>query len=149
MSVADDMLVEDACCRAARRLPARTVDAVLQRTAQQLAEMLAAPGAPFSHGIGGGMERRLAANGWNGIAAGENIAYGFASAAMTFDDWMASPGHRANILATDKPLCGFGHAMSARGVHYWAANYGACGAVGGSPSPRVPWWLRLLGGLWR
>ena len=149
MTTIDDMLTEDTRCRAAHGLPARTVDAALQRTAQQLAEMLAVPGAPFTHATGGGMERRLAANGWSGNAEGENIAYGESTAAATFHDWMLSPGHRANILATDTPLCGFGHAVSADGMHYWAADYGARGAVGGSPSPRVPWWLRLLGGLMR
>ncbi|MHB0972560.1 MAG: CAP domain-containing protein [Thermoanaerobaculia bacterium] len=33
--------------------------------------------------------------------AGENLAVGQKSARQVVDDWMASPGHRANILATD------------------------------------------------
>lgn len=148
MSIIDDMLSEDTRIRAAKGLPARTVDATLQRTAQQLAEMLAAPGAPFSHGIGGGMGRRLSANGWDGNAAGENIAYGADTAWSAFSGWMASPGHKANILGPYE-LCGFGHAVSGNGTHYWAADYGSRGATGGNPAPRVPWWLRLLGGLWR
>lgn len=148
MSVIDDMQAEETRARAAHGLSARTVDATLQRAAQQLAEMLAAPGAPFSHGIGGGMSVRLRANGWDGNAAGENIAYGESTAAATFADWMRSPGHKANILGAYE-LCGFGHAVSGNGTHYWAADYGSRGATGGNSSPRVPWWMRLLGGLWR
>jgi uncharacterized protein YkwD len=45
---------------------------------------------------------RLDAAGWdnwtNSIAYGENIAYGFTSAADVMNGWMNSPGHRANIL---------------------------------------------------
>lgn len=33
--------------------------------------------------------------------AGENLAVGQNSARQVVDDWMASPGHRANILASD------------------------------------------------
>ena len=140
------MLSEDTRHRAAKGLSARSVDATLQATAQQLAELLAAPGAPFTHAIGGGMERRLAANGWKGMASAENIAYGNDTAAETFVQWMGSPGHRANILG-DCSLCGFGHAVSRDGTHYWAANYGTKAPTGGGTGGgggRVPWWRWVL-----
>ena len=40
--------------------------------------------------------------------AGENLAYGFDTSSGTVSGWMASPGHRANILHTDYEDVGFG-----------------------------------------
>jgi hypothetical protein len=41
--------------------------------------------------------------------AGENLAYGFATAADTLTGWMNSPGHRANILNGGYTEVGFGY----------------------------------------
>lgn len=41
--------------------------------------------------------------------AGENLAYGFASAQDTLTGWMNSPGHRANILNGGYTEVGFGY----------------------------------------
>lgn len=46
-------------------------------------------------------------SGYNYNHAGENLAYGFADSAEIIDAWMASPGHRANILGDYKDM-GFG-----------------------------------------
>lgn len=45
-------------------------------------------------------------------AAGENLAYGFASASQVINGWMNSAEHRANILDADYQDVGFGIAES-------------------------------------
>ena len=54
----------------------------------------------FSHTdrAGRGPERRFREEGIRFNVAGENIAYGQANADEVMQDWMNSPGHRANIL---------------------------------------------------
>lgn len=51
---------------------------------------------------------------------GENIAKGFSQAQATCDAWMASPGHRENILNPDFTLIGTGYVAG-----YAAQNFGA------------------------
>lgn len=51
--------------------------------------------------------------GYDYQTAGENLAYGFDTAAATLTGWMNSPGHRANILNTSYLEVGFGIANSA------------------------------------
>lgn len=50
--------------------------------------------------------------GYNYSAAGENLAYGFATSADTNTGWMNSPTHRANILGNYKDV-GFGYVNGA------------------------------------
>jgi len=49
---------------------------------------------------------------------GENIAQGYATAADVVNGWMASSGHRANILNASFTKCGIGVYQSAGGT-YW------------------------------
>ena len=49
----------------------------------------------------------IAASGYRYRAAGENLAYGFVSAADVDSAWMASPSHRANILGAKYRDVGF------------------------------------------
>jgi uncharacterized protein YkwD len=56
-------------------------------------------------------------------ARAENIAYGQANAAEVMDDWMTSPGHRANILDCELTKLG----------------------VGVAEGPGGPWWTQLFG----
>lgn len=53
-------------------------------------------------------------------AMGENIAKGFSQAQPTCDAWMASPGHRANILNAEFTLIGTGYVAG-----YGVQNFGA------------------------
>lgn len=55
----------------------------------------------------------IAATGYSYQTAGENLAYGFATASDTITGWMNSPGHRANILNTSFTQVGFGVANAA------------------------------------
>lgn len=50
--------------------------------------------------------------------AGENIAYGYGSAKAVVDDWMNSPGHRANILNAD-----FTHLGVGKSGTYWVQMF--------------------------
>ena len=54
-------------------------------------------------------------------AAGENIAAGYPTPAEVVAGWMASDGHRANILSEDFTQMGLGYAPAEDGFgHYWA-----------------------------
>lgn len=64
--------------------------------------------------------------------AGENIAYGYRFARATFDAWMNSPGHRANILSTYYVVVGIG-----RSGDRWTTTFGFVDDVGGS-APSLP-----------
>lgn len=48
--------------------------------------------------------------------AGENIAYGYSTPQAVVDGWMASSGHRANILNSSYTRIGVGHVSSG---NYW------------------------------
>lgn len=50
--------------------------------------------------------------GYQYLAAGENLAYGFTNSEDTVIGWMNSPGHRANILNSNYQEVGFGIANS-------------------------------------
>lgn len=50
----------------------------------------------------------ITAAGYDYQTAGENLAYGFTTAADTITGWMNSPEHRANVLSTSYRDVGFG-----------------------------------------
>ncbi|AQS57836.1 CAP domain-containing protein [Desulforamulus ferrireducens] len=57
-------------------------------------------------------------------AAGENIAMGQRTAAQVVEDWMNSPGHRANILNTNYNEIGVGVYQSYNGYGYiWVQEF--------------------------
>lgn len=55
---------------------------------------------------------------------GENIAYGYPSAAAVMRGWMHSPGHRRNILNRRFTKIGLGVAQTRDGTKYWVQNFG-------------------------
>jgi uncharacterized protein YkwD len=59
----------------------------------------------------------------DGIA--ENIAYGYPTPAEVMRGWMASSGHRANILNCAARAIGVGLAYSAGGTPYWTQDFGS------------------------
>jgi uncharacterized protein YkwD len=61
--------------------------------------------------------------GWS--ALGENIAGGYPTADAVVAGWMASPGHRANILSPRFTEMGVGR-VTAAGTYgtYWAQEFG-------------------------
>lgn len=55
---------------------------------------------------------------------GENVAYGYSSASAVMEAWMASPGHRANIVEKRYRLLGVGARRSESGTWYFAQVFG-------------------------
>lgn len=55
---------------------------------------------------------------------GENIAYGYPTAAAVMKAWMHSTGHRKNILNKRFTKIGIGMARSADGTPYWVQDFG-------------------------
>jgi uncharacterized protein YkwD len=57
-------------------------------------------------------------------ASGENIAWGQRTATAVVNAWMASPGHRANILKCSHKKIGVGVAFKSNGTPYWVQMFG-------------------------
>ena len=51
----------------------------------------------------------------------ENIAYGYSTGGRAVSAWMRSPGHRANILSTNKRWIGVGAVQDTNGV-WWVSQ---------------------------
>lgn len=124
-------LVNEARARAG--VPALRPSAALNQAAAWMSEDMVRSGR-FSHidSLGRDPNRRARDCGYP-YGAGENIAKGSTSPQLVFDLWMASPGHRANILASVYVVVGIGHVSGA-----WTLNFGAVDDSSGpdpSPSP--------------
>jgi uncharacterized protein YkwD len=80
---------------------------------------------------------RLEASGYDYSAAGENIAAGYPTPEAVMEGWMASPGHRANILDASFRELGVGHVREEGDTFpgpygygdYWVQDFGARSAV--------------------
>lgn len=55
---------------------------------------------------------------------GENIAYGYPTAASVMNGWMHSEGHRKNILNKKFTRIGLGLARTQDGTRYWVQDFG-------------------------
>lgn len=95
--------------RAAEGCAALVVDAALTRAAQAHASDMVRR-RYFSHTgpEGDGVRERVEAQGHEG-SAGENLAAGHDAADGVVAGWMASPGHRVNLLSCDYTRIGVGH----------------------------------------
>ena len=71
---------------------------------------------------------------------GENIAAGNATAAATVEQWMNSPGHRANILNKDFTHIGVGYQHDAGSTYgdYWVQMFVGTKTVPGGGSGQTP-----------
>jgi uncharacterized protein YkwD len=79
----------------------------------------------FSHiGWGGSTFVRRAQVAGYERPAGENIAWGYLTAEEVMAAWMASPGHRANILNCATKSIGAGVTYAADGTPYYAEVFG-------------------------
>lgn len=69
--------------------------------------------------------------------SGENIAAGYSQASSTFQQWMNSPGHKANMLSASYRSIGIG-CFSQGGVTYWTQAFsGANGSGGSQPADKA------------
>ncbi len=134
--------------RAAAGLPGLTASGQLNFAAQQhSANMAAAAGAL---GLSAAMQHTLAASpeptltsradfaGYTYSALGENIAYGYSSAADVMQAWMNSPGHRANILNPLYTQIGVGVRATSGGVLYFTEEFGSPGPGGSNTVTAAP-----------
>ena len=115
------------------------VSVALQNAAQWMSADMAAK-SYFSHtdSLGRDPFQRMAAFGYGYSPAGENIAAGNATAQNTFNQWQASPGHRANMLNASFRVIGIGRAYNAASPYrwYWTTPFGGyVDQVLGSPAP--------------
>jgi uncharacterized protein YkwD len=95
-----------------------TVDATLSRIAMEQAKAMAAKDT-LDHEVLGSFGSRIAPA-RSGRAA-ENIAYGYDSFEKTLDQWIASTGHRKNLLLRNASRVGVASARSASSRRtYWA-----------------------------
>lgn len=109
------VLTHTNAARAANGLPGLGWNGTLASRSCSWAAHLAAVNGDLAHsGNGGGF------SGW-----GENVAYGYGSAAAVVDGWMNSPGHRANILKPQYTVMGSCSATSSSGRIYWVQQFGA------------------------
>ena len=111
-------------------VPPLRPSSALNRAAAWMSEDIARTGN-FSHtdSLGRNPSQRARDCGYP-WGAGENLARVSTSPQVTFEAWMQSPGHRANILAGFYTVIGVGHFQ---GV--WTLNFGTVDDSGVSASP--------------
>lgn len=102
-----------------------SANAALQSAAQGHSDDMAARDY-FSHTSpdGSTFADRIRAAGYRGGAIAENIAAGQTSAKDVMRAWMASPGHRANILNCTYRDIGVGYATGGSYGTYWTQTFG-------------------------
>ncbi|MDX6648271.1 MAG: hypothetical protein QOJ97_222 [Solirubrobacteraceae bacterium] len=69
---------------------------------------------------------------------GENIAWGYQTAAEACRNWMASPGHRFNILDPDYTQTGVGAIRGGRYSIFWVEDFGRLAPQPWSGDDRPP-----------
>ena len=100
------------------------LDARLTNAARAHSAYMATGGA-FSHiGRGGStFDARIRTAGYP-RPAGENIAYGYRSGLDVMKAWLASPGHRANLLNCSFTTLGVGTVYASSGTPYVTQDFG-------------------------
>lgn len=89
---------------------------------------------------------RMLAAGYGFNAAAENIAAGQVDPEAVMDAWMASPGHRANILSTSYRELGVGYFLQANDQGNIRLDQdGDCDADGMFASPLFRYWTQNFG----
>jgi uncharacterized protein YkwD len=70
--------------------------------------------------------QRMVRFGYNYSTAAENVAAGYATPAAVVKGWMASTGHRANIMNKNFTEIGIGYVITSEGpyFHYWTMALG-------------------------
>jgi uncharacterized protein YkwD len=116
------LLAEVNAARAARGLRALAPQRVLARVARAHSAAMA-KGGFFDHLAPDGTDAaaRVAAAGYAFAVVGENIAAGMADPKSAVTSWLASPGHRRNLLDPRAMEAGAGYAPAPDGRyrHYW------------------------------
>ncbi|MFI8193305.1 CAP domain-containing protein [Streptomyces sp. NPDC085946] len=99
-----------------------TLNATLTKAAQAHSEDMAAHRNMSHTGSDGSAPGdRITRAGYNWSTYGENVAYGYAAPEQVMAGWMASPGHKANILNCAFKEIGVGLAQPG---DYWTQDFG-------------------------
>jgi uncharacterized protein YkwD len=99
----------------------RQLDAASEAHASHMARV----GAMAHEGIGDGDPgSRILAQGFQD-SWGENVATGQLTPEQVVAEWMASPGHRRNIMDPNYRFLGVSYVTAANGRTYWAQEFGA------------------------
>jgi hypothetical protein len=114
-------------------LPPLTPNGSLTRAAQGYATVLA-DGSCFGHECGSTIVGRANQAGYAGTFVGENIAGGQSTPDDAMGAWMASAGHRGNILGAGYRDVGVGVAAQSGGRLFWVQTFGT-NATSGAPVP--------------
>jgi uncharacterized protein YkwD len=121
--MAEDVVVRTNAQRTALKLPALRRNEALMLAAQLQADQMAAAGR-MAHELPEAaypsLDSRLDAVGYRMRASGENVAEGYPSGAAVLSGWMASPGHRDNIVSTHYTEMGAGVATAKNGQRFYA-----------------------------
>jgi uncharacterized protein YkwD len=97
---------------------------LLEASAKQHARDMAGRRKMFHQGGDGSSPfDRMQRNGYQFVAAAENVAYGFDEVEAVMVGWMKSPGHRRNILGNFSEI-GVGRAIASDGASYWCVTFG-------------------------
>jgi uncharacterized protein YkwD len=99
--------------------PVRLHRCLTDDAAQPWARRMAKTG-DFRHQELSDVQKKCPRFGW----MGENIAYGYPTVSTVMEAWMASSGHRANILRPQFTHVGIGVKRDASGRRYWVQNFG-------------------------
>ncbi len=111
--------------RAANGLGTLAYDARLDAASERHNAVQAATRSMAHEGIGDGDPgSRIRATGFTG-AWGENVATGQLTPEQVVREWMASPGHRRNILDPNYRRLGVSYTVGADGRTYWAQSFGS------------------------
>jgi uncharacterized protein YkwD len=126
-NVAADVIAYTNQQRTRNGLPAFATSAKLMDAAQLQARQMAQY-QRLSHEISGAqypnLAARLQAVGYVYRDAAENIAWNQPDAKAVLASWMASAGHRANILDPSLTQMGAAMARSSKGEPYWVQVFG-------------------------
>ncbi len=121
-------------------LSALVLSPQLSEAAQSYSQVLAS-GTCFHHTCGGvpNFADRLGQAGYTGWSAiAENIAAGYPTPAAVMAGWMASSGHRANILSAEYNEIGVGVVSGGRYAKYWTQEFGRRRGVTLNTPPPAP-----------
>lgn len=101
------------------KLPPLQTDPVLMKMAREQSAAMARL-EKLSHELEGrSFNKRLTESKYEAQAAGENCAEGAESPGEAVDDWMTSPGHRANIVNEHFTHIGIAVRKAKNGRRYW------------------------------
>jgi uncharacterized protein YkwD len=110
--------------RAKQGLKPVVYSGTLDNAAEKHAKQMSLVGKMAHDGVGDGDPgERIRAEGFR-KAWGENVATGQTSPEQVVREWMASPGHRRNILDPNYRQMGVAYVTAANGRSYWAQEFG-------------------------